>query len=145
MKKSFRKVLSVILTAICMMSIFSVPVLALDYTGYAEDTESTPYGDLTGEFKLFDDSPDGYDFYIKGEVDSNDTFNRMFAEYEIVDYYSGDTLAEDSKTVRNDNFVQINDWWSDLDVPVTIYGCVEVRHTQTYTARPTLYGTYGGI
>jgi|GEM_PF-2835805 len=143
MKTRRSKITSVILTVICIMSMFAVPAFAFDYTGYDSETVSTPYGALTGEFILFNDMPEGYSFTINGSVDSSSTFSSMFAEYEIVNYYSGATLSTDSKSVPNSNYVQIDKWWSNLNVPVTIYGCVEVRHTQTYTARPTLYGTYG--
>jgi hypothetical protein len=146
MKTKRTKLTSVILTLICAVAMYVTPAFALDYTGWASKSVSTPYGTLTGEFKLFNDMPDGYDFYIQGEVNSSSTFNKMYAEYEMVNYNSGATLSQGSKTVNNDNFVKLQKWFGpSLNVPVTIYGVVEVRHTQTYTARPTLSGTYGGI
>jgi len=144
MKTRRTKITTIILTLICTMAMYVTPTFAADYTGWASQSTSTPYGTLTGEFNLFNDMPEGYQFIITGNVNSNSTFDRMFAEYEIVNYYSGATLAQDSKIQTNDNQVYVSGWWSSLGVPVTIYGVVEVRHTQTYTVRPTLYETYGG-
>ena len=144
MKTRRAKITTIILTLICTMAMYVTPAFAADYTGYASKSVSTPYGTLTGEFNLFNDMPEGYAFSIRGAVNSTSTFDGMYAGYEIVNYYSGATLAEDDKLQLNDNKVYLGGWWSSLNVPVTIFGVVEVRHTQTYTVRPTLYETYGG-
>ncbi|WP_276624193.1 hypothetical protein [Syntrophomonas wolfei] len=140
------KVTSIVLTALLLMSVFAMPAFAWDYTGYASKSTSTSYGTLTGQFNLHADDPNYYYFEESGWVDSSQTFSSMYAEYSIHNYYSGARLDGKSAVAYNDNAVYFDDFiYKPSSPPFTIYGVVEVRHTTTYTVRPTLTGTYGGL
>ncbi|MDR2712234.1 MAG: hypothetical protein LBB91_03865 [Clostridiales bacterium] len=139
--KRGKKVIALVM-AVVMILTLSVPALS----AYDRKTLRTPYGTLTGTVYVFNDAPNGVLFGIEGSVNSNSKFNTMYGSIEVFDYNTGARRGTKQHYYSyNDNFVSGNYWLSNsaCPLPVTVYGCAEVRHTNSYAVYPTLYGTYG--
>lgn len=136
-----KSLVSCLLAVIMITAMFAVPSLA----AVDERTLQTPYGPLKGLLFLHRTNFGLVQVSAEAELTNGFNANVIIATFEIVEYYTGSPCAQVAETYYNYNRVVANQNYNYANYPiipslVTVYGCAEVRHTNSYAVWPRLIG-----
>ena len=144
MKKSAKKIMSLILIATFIFSEVSTAYAA--HSGYEANAESetTPYGELTGVLYVYTATHTGKDLEITActELGGGTTMLRTTTKMECVDSETGESIDWDldrypqSKTERNTNHCDLRHYHYVTD-PITVFTTHEVSYSSSYVVYMT--------
>ncbi|MCL1807991.1 MAG: hypothetical protein FWG31_09860 [Oscillospiraceae bacterium] len=134
----FKNLTACLLAVVMLTAAFAIPASA-----YARDekTLQTPYGELFGSLTFFRDSGITISsMLIECKLLNRYDVDKVIATYEIVDYLTGASLKKESRTGENTWGMSFSKDYPKSDFPgkVTIFGCSEIRHTNSYAVWPRL-------